>query len=324
MNKILVIQTAFIGDVILATAILESLREKHPHAKIDFLVRKGNEGLVQNHPFINEVLVWDKKNKKYKALHEILKKVRKHQYDLLINLQRFGASGYLTWRSRAKIKAGFQKNPFSFCFDVKAQHEIGNGTHEVDRNFGVLQKLGGYQKFQPKLYPTKTDFEKVKALIGGKSTVVLAPSSVWFTKQLPAEKWLELIIQYAHSHQIVMIGAASDKDYLDSLIYKAETHDILNCAGQLSLLESAALISLAKMTHVNDSAPLHLASAMNAAVTAYFCSTVPAFGFGPLSENNRIVEISQSLDCRPCGLHGKKVCPKGHFKCGLGIDVTLS
>lgn len=76
----------------------------------------------------------------------------------------------------------------------------------------------------------------------------------------------------------------------------------------------------ATMNYVNDSAPLHIASAMNAPVTAIFCSTVPAFGFGPLRENGRVVETSERLDCRPCGLHGHSACPKGHFRCAMGID----
>ena len=75
------------------------------------------------------------------------------------------------------------------------------------------------------------------------------------------------------------------------------------------------------MNYVNDSAPLHIASAMNAPVTAVFCSTVPSFGFGPLRENGRVVETPEDLDCRPCGLHGHRECPKGHFRCALGIEV---
>ena len=93
-------------------------------------------------------------------------------------------------------------------------------------------------------------------------------------------------------------------------------------AGKLNLLESAYLISKATMTYVNDSAPLHLASAMNSPVTAFFCSTIPDFGFGPLSDQNCVIQIDKDLECRPCGLHGKKTCPKSHFDCGMKIDVT--
>jgi len=75
------------------------------------------------------------------------------------------------------------------------------------------------------------------------------------------------------------------------------------------------------MNYVNDSAPLHLASAMDAPVTAFFCSTVPAFGFTPLSDRSAIAQIDYELDCRPCGLHGYKACPKGHFKCAHDIRI---
>jgi heptosyltransferase-2 len=72
----------------------------------------------------------------------------------------------------------------------------------------------------------------------------------------------------------------------------------------------------AAMNFVNDSAPMHFSSAMNAPTTAFYCSTIPEFGFGPLSDRSRIVESNEDLACRPCGLHGKKSCPLGHFKCG--------
>jgi heptosyltransferase-2 len=121
--------------------------------------------------------------------------------------------------------------------------------------------------------------------------------------------------------QLFLIGAPSDKAFLDEIISAAEVHGCLNLAGKLSLLESAYLIKNARQTYVNDSAPMHLASAMNAPVTAFFCSTIPAFGFAPLSEKSVVVETQADLNCRPCGLHGFKECPKGHFDCGTGIQL---
>jgi heptosyltransferase-2 len=75
----------------------------------------------------------------------------------------------------------------------------------------------------------------------------------------------------------------------------------------------------ARMNYVNDSAPMHFASAMNAPVTAIYCSTVPGFGYGPLSDVRFIVERDEPLYCRPCGLHGYAACPQSHFKCALDI-----
>ena len=119
MKNILLIQTSFIGDVILATAMLEDLHDSFPEAKIDLLVRKGNESLFKGHPFVSEVLVWDKRNAKYKSLFDLLKKVRRNRYDLLINLQRFATTGLFSVLSRAKEIRGFSKNPFAAFFSKR-------------------------------------------------------------------------------------------------------------------------------------------------------------------------------------------------------------
>jgi heptosyltransferase-2 len=76
------------------------------------------------------------------------------------------------------------------------------------------------------------------------------------------------------------------------------------------------------MNYVNDSAPMHFASSVNAPVTAVYCSTIPAFGFGPLSDISHIVEIQEPLACRPCGLHGRQTCPLGHFNCAKKIHTS--
>jgi heptosyltransferase-2 len=130
---------------------------------------------------------------------------------------------------------------------------------------------------------------------------------------------VELIKALPRDLQVLIIGAPSDTAIAQRII--AATGRGVDLTRELKLLESAALMEGATMNYVNDSAPLHIASAMNAPVTAVFCSTVPAFGFGPLRENGRVVETSEKLDCRPCGLHGYKACPKGHFRCALGIGV---
>ena len=95
----------------------------------------------------------------------------------------------------------------------------------------------------------------------------------------------------------------------------------MNLAGRLSFLASAALQKKAVLNYVNDSAPMHFASAVNAPVVAVYCSTLPDFGFGPLSDNSFIVQTNESLTCRPCGIHGKKQCPLKHFDCAKTIKM---
>ncbi len=116
MQKIAIIQTAFIGDVVLSTALLESLHAKYPTAQIDIVVRKGNEALFFNHPFIHNVIVWNKQQHKYVNWMDVLMQLRAQQYDVLINVQRYAATGLWTAFSKAKVKIGFDKNPFSFLF----------------------------------------------------------------------------------------------------------------------------------------------------------------------------------------------------------------
>ena len=119
-----------------------------------------------------------------------------------------------------------------------------------------------------------------------------------------------------------MIGGKEDNKKCAEIISKSTAQKIESLCGKLTLLESAALIKDADMNYVNDSAPMHIASAMNASTRAIYCSTVPDFGFGPLSSQSKVVQTKEQLDCKPCGLHGLKNCPKGHFKCARTIDVN--
>lgn len=319
-RQILVIQTAFIGDVILATGLLEKLHSKYPDADIDFLVRKGNESLLNDHPFLRETLVWNKSGGKYKNLVKLTKNVRSKRYDLVINIQRFANSGALTAFSKGALKIGFDKNPFSWAFDKKILHRIQPGVHEVVRNHDLIREITDDEHENPKLHPTATDFEAIVPY-QSKPYICMAPASVWFTKQLPKEKWIDLIKEISFEGNIYLLGAPADQTLCEEIIEKSGQTNAISLAGKLSLLQSAALMKTAKMNYVNDSAPMHLASAVNAKTCAIFCSTIPDFGFGPLADESHIVQVQEDLDCRPCGLHGKKSCPKGHFKCGFDITT---
>jgi ADP-heptose:LPS heptosyltransferase len=318
VQKFLVIQTAFIGDVVLATALIEKLHSFYPDARIDFLVRKGNEALLTGHPFLHEVLIWDKRRHKLRNLRNLIRLVRQTRYDTVINVQRFAATGLLTAFSGAKQTIGFDKNPLSSLFTQKIPHIVGN-QHEVDRNQTLIVSLTDDHPAKPRLYPTKADEEKVKPY-ETKPYITISPASVWFTKQYPAEKWSAFLRRLPHGYTVYLLGAPSDKECCERI--KATHPAAVNLSGELSFLQSAALMKGADMNYVNDSAPMHFASAVNAPVTAVYCSTIPAFGFGPLSDKRFIVEIRQPLDCRPCGLHGYRACPKGHFNCAWKIEDT--
>ena len=320
MEKILIIQTAFIGDVILATVVIEKLKAHFPLAKIDFLVRKGNESLLQGHPLLNEVLIWNKKENKKKNLLRMIFQIRKKKYDVLINLQRYFSTGLLTVFSNAKKTIGFDKNPLSMFFHQSIKHQFEIGTHEVNRNLSLIKKLTDSQFIRPKLYPQEGDFESV-LLYKKKPYICIAPTSVWFTKQWHESKWIELLNQIDEKYKIFLLGSPQDMIVCERIKNESSNTHIEILAGKLTLLESAALMRDAVMNYVNDSAPMHLASAMNAPTCVIYCSTVPSFGYGPLAENAHIIQLEEALPCRPCGIHGHKSCPQKHFKCAMNIEI---
>ena len=318
MKKILIIQTASIGDVILATPVAEKLHHHFPSATIDLLVKKGNESLFAGHPFIGQLLVWDKINSKYRNLLRLLRVIQNQDYDVIVNLQRFASSGFLTVFGRAAHTTGFRKNPFSMFFSRRFPHTV-DGIHEVDRNLSLISGLVPDGPAPVRLYPQADSW----ALVSQYKTrvyITVAPASLWATKQFPADRWIGFLRQVNHLF-IILVGGKADVGLCRAIVDGVGEARVLNLAGKLSLLDTAALMRDAQMNFVNDSAPLHLASSVNAPVTAVYCSTVPAFGFGPRSDNAAIVESDASLPCRPCGLHGFTTCPEKHFKCAYTIDI---
>lgn len=333
LKKILIIQTAFIGDVVLATSLIKQTKELFTDSTIDFLLRKGNQSLLKENPNIRNIICWDKKKGKYKNLLLLAINARKEQYDIVLNIQRFTSSGIFLLICGAKNKVGFDKNPLSYFFHHRIKHQIphidpsGEILHEVQRNSLLLSPFRKQnekpQLIRPEIFFSQEENRKVSTIQEralDKEYLVIAPSSVWFTKQWHKDKWIELCQKLDYKYHIFLIGGPDDSKYVESISNHIENKT--NLCGELTLTESALLMRRAKRVFVNDSAPLHLASSVNAPTTAIFCSTVKSFGYFPLSEESKLFQVNEDLACRPCGLHGKKQCPLGHFKCSMLIDVN--
>lgn len=324
LEKVLIIQTAFIGDVILATPLIENLHALSSETQIDVLVSEQNTSLLQSHPKVRHTYGWDKKKRKYADLLPLIQTFRRNHYDLVVNCHRFGTSGLLTACSGGGVKVGFRKNPFSFAYDLKVDHRFADDVHEVDRNLSLLSALfpttdpGQWQR-RPRLYPSENDARHVQSYQQG-AYVCIAPTSVWHTKQFPPEQWAKLIEALPSDCLIYLLGSRQDHPHCERIRQMAQRR-VHNIAGHLTLLQSAQLMEGALINYVNDSAPLHLASATNAPVCAVYCSTVPGFGFYPLSDISWVVEAPEALNCRPCGIHGHRACPEGHFRCAYDITT---
>ena len=318
-KNILIIQTAFIGDAILASSLIEKLHAFFPNASISILVKLGNESIFNEHPFLKDVLVWNKKQNKTKHFFKLIYQVRKNKYDCVINCHRFASSGLLTAFSNAKHTCGYKENPFSFLFNVNIKHNINSGLHETERYNQLIKDFTNDVVYKPKLYPSLSDKEFIKPFLNN-SYICIAPASVWFTKQLPVNKWIELCDKLDSNTFIYLLGAENDTIICNKIKEASKNKNIEVLAGKVSLLQSCELMKHAKMNYVNDSAPLHLASSSNSPTTAFFISTIPQFGFGPLAQNSTIIEVL-NLECRPCGIHGHNICPKKHFNCANQIKI---
>jgi ADP-heptose:LPS heptosyltransferase len=318
--KFLIIQTANIGDVILATSLVEKIKSKFPSATIDFLLKKGNEELLLHNPHIDHVFLWDKSLGNVWGVLKATSQLRGKTYNYVINCQRRSVAGILTRFSRADFRIGFKRSAFSVFLNHKARYHVIDGIHEIERNQELINFLTDNQPSMPKLYPSKENFGRIAAYSVGKY-ICIAPASKWFTKQFPAEKWEEFINCTDPKIKVYLIGSESESAYCEAIAEKCKHPHVFNLAGRLHLLDVAALMKNARMNYVNDSAPLHIASAVNANVKVVFCCTMPQFGFGPLSDHSEIIETDEPLACRPCSAKGLKACPEKHFKCAWTIDV---
>jgi heptosyltransferase-2 len=152
----------------------------------------------------------------------------------------------------------------------------------------------------------------------GERLISLAPGSVWATKRLPY--YAQLARELSADGRIVIVGGSADTSLATEIL--AAVPDAIDATGTLSLLASAELIGRSGVIVTNDSAPLHLASAMGTPTVAIFGPTVPDFGFGPLAPS-KIVVGHESLACRPCDRHGPRRCPLKHFRCMRELTPEL-
>ncbi len=313
-QKILIIQTAFIGDTILATSVAEEMHHTFPDAKIFLLVKKGNEDLFLNHPYLK--IITHDKSKKLSSLFQLIKKIRQEKFDIVINLHRYLSSTLLTILSRARYTSGFQSLLSNF-YTYSTPHSFKDNLHEIQRYHELTKHFSKQEKiFLPKLYLQ----ESLPEIFDNKKYVCLFPGSIWATKQLPPTKWIELIQKFSKDIEIYLCGSSQEINLCEYIKASSMRENVHNIAGKYSLLKIAHIMKNALRVYVNDSAPLHIASSLNIPVTAFFCSTITNFGFYPLSDDKQVIEV-KNLECRPCGIHGYKKCPKLYFRCGLEINI---
>jgi len=323
VSKVLIIQTAFLGDAVLLTSLLEKIRIESPNTTIHILIRKGFEDVFNAYPYSNLGQVWTyNKSIKLKSWWALHQELAKEKFDQVFVAQRFFGMGLLSISIGAKKVIGFDKNPLSLFFNEKVAHEFGQGKHEIERNTQLLTSWLGSQVHRPFLDASQRGH--FSSDLPAHNYLCISPGSVWETKRFPVHKWIDFIRLLPRDLVIVLMGSRAEKHLSDEITqaFSEDSRKIQNACGRYNLLEALSVFQQSLMSFVNDSGPLHLCSAVNTPTVAIFCSTIPAFGFGPLAEKHKIIEVKEKLSCRPCGDHGKKSCPEIHFNCANSIDVT--
>lgn len=327
-KNILVLQTAFLGDVVLTLPLIQVLKKKYPKTQIDMIVIPKVSGLLANHPDINEVLVFDKRRKDsgVTGILRLAGILRKRNYDIVFVPHRSLRSAVVVFLARIPQRIGFHKSAGKILLNKIVQYKPS--IHEIERNLSLLESI--MEKVEgkefPRLYPTQSDKKIVDELLSSeniaceKIMIGISPGTVWNTKRWFEEKFIELTKKLVDAgYRIALIGGDEDEKLCNRIKDSYFSGNVFSAAGKLTILQSAELIKRCSVLICNDSAPMHLAVAMKTTVVAIFGATVPEFGFAPYGTQDVVVEI-EGLKCRPCSIHGGDKCPIKTFDCMRNIS----
>jgi len=323
-QNILIVQTAFIGDVILITPLIRATAELYPKAKIDVMVVSEAAILLKNNHFVQEVIVDEKRKNVLLSTLQLIKQIKSKHYDLVISPHSSFRTHLILYLSKIPERIGFNRGSAKWMLTKRIEHPIG--PHKIVKNLGLLKPLTDREfDLQTELFPSDKDKQKAEELLkalSGKTLIAIAPGSIWQTKCWQLSSYITLCRKLIDSNYgIILIGGESDKflcEEIENAIPKDNTK-LINLAGVTNLLESAAVIKKCSLMICNDSGAMHIANAMQTRVFAFFGPTVQRFGYYPYRQGDRVFEVD--LDCRPCGSHGSKKCPQKHHNCMQKIEV---
>jgi len=302
-----VIHTAFIGDLVLLTPLLDRLRQRFPEEPLHLVTTPVSATLFEEDQRLDSVIAFDKRGKDAgpAGFWRLLLSIRRLKPSRVILPHRYLRSSLLGVLAGADKVYGFAEAPLSYLF--KRAIPYPGQMHETSRMLSLLEDPPA----EPVLPALMLGTVDPAGFNLPAPYIVLAPGSVWRSKRWPGfEKLGQDILKHYPELSLVLIGAAGDSEPVQGLCTDSRVTDL---TGATTLRESAALIQNARALVCNDSAALHLGQAVGTPLVAIFGSTVLEFGFGPQGADDRVV--SHSLECRPCALHGVNECKRDDFAC---------
>lgn len=329
----LIIQTAFIGDTILTTPLIDELAARGP---VDIVTTPVSAGLLQNNPAVRRIFPFDKRDAQrgVRGLWAMARTIRRHRAEhdgtadraVAYLAQGSPRSAALAVLAGVHERIGFATSPARSMYTRRVPY-VENQHHAARLwllAFPTEQRAEPRaERLRPRLFPGAAEKAAVNDLLREHGVsgpfIALAPGSVWATKRWPY--YVELAQRVATRVPVVVIGGKDDQAHAEAVAAMLPPDRFVSAVGRLSLLASAELIGRARALVSNDSSPTHMASAMGTPTITIFGPTVPDFGFGPLAPRSATLGHT-GLDCRPCDRHGPQRCPLGHWRCmrELGVE----
>lgn len=320
LNKILVIQTAFIGDAVLTLPMIQELKKNNPDYLIDVLAIPTTAEIFSASPFVNEVIVLDKKGKEKSifSLIKFVKEIKKKNYSKIYSPHRSARTSFIVMQSGVNETYGFDISSLRHVY--KHLIEYKPDQHEVQRNLKLIGNNSDDWKIRPHIEISQRTKEKVDIFLEktiSEKIIAVAPGSIWNTKRYPRDYYIEIIKYFVNDYSFILIGGKNEESLCEEIARQFE-NKVINSAGFFSLTETVELLRRCRLLISNDSAPAHLAAAANTPVLMLYCSTVPGFGFYPYMDGSVYLSYDD-LSCKPCGIHGYNECPLKHFLCGRNL-----
>lgn len=333
-QRILLIKSSSLGDIIHTLPLLNGLRERYPHARISWLVNTEYVPLLKAHPQLDEVIPFDRQEFKTLAgavrmtfkIGGFAHELRLGRFDLALDVQGLFRSGLMAFASGAEVRLGF--SPAREGAGIFYNHRVPVPTsdlHAVDKNYLPAGVLGFEQvpiKFHLPVPPTSRQSLARKladeGLAPGQRYAVVAPGSRWETKNWRPERFGAAVdyIQETLRIRAVLCGSAAERD-LCQLIRQMCHPPPLDLAGRIDLTELVALLHDATAVLCNDSAPLHIAAALGKPLVTIFGPTNP-LRTGPYGRPDDVLQAG--LPCIPCYYRRLAQCPI-HHQCMSDIHV---
>lgn len=324
LQRVLLIRLSALGDILLMTPLLNLLRATWPQAQIDVLVKAEYRDLLREHPGITRLLTFDSRQPLLRALRSL----RTDPYDLALDLHCTPRSQLLLRGLRARRKLTYNKRVLRRALLVRLGWNTLQRMTPVPelyaaslRRLGLMGRLGA-----PAMYLDAESTEAMQAHIArslpdapDQPLLAVAPGARWPTKRWPVARFAAVAQELAREKQaaVVILGGPDEVDLARAIHDKLDV-PVVNGAGALSLMHSAALLSRCRLLVSNDSGLMHMATALKVPVVAIFGPTVQEFGFYPFQARAEVV--SEPLPCRPCSTKGSLRCPRGHHACMQDIS----